>query len=252
MIFARCNLQFVIMPPPVWKLLILTLLLARGSRANPKFEKVGTVFGKSSLAHLHIEVNISNIYENAVHLAKAVDRIEFHLDNVRPDGRCGPRFPQNGRMSHCNLNSAFPCCNSEGYCISDTNHHTCHNYGTLINNRKILLRKVDELKRTMNNLADEVQPNMSRRKRSVVNVNMDVGNVFLHIFQGLASLFNYHQLNSLKKDQQNLIKNLKTLEENIKKVHRSVVELELQVHGKSIPLLLTSMTIILILIYRFK
>ena len=241
--------QSVIMPPQLWTPLILTLFLARESRANPKFEKVGTVYGKSSLAHLHVEVNISNIYENAVHLAQAVDRIEHHLDNVRPDGRCGPKFPQNGRMSHCNLNSAFPCCSSEGFCISDTKHHTCHNFGTLINNRKILLRKVDDLKRQMNNLADEVQP-ASRHKRSVINVNMDVGTVFMHIFQGLASVFNYHQLNSLKKDQQHLIKNLKTLEENIKKVHRSVIELELQVHGKSVPLFLIALTIILTLIYR--
>ena len=240
------------MLPLVWNLLLWTFLLARGSRANPKFEKVGTVYGKSSLAHLHIEVNISNIYENAVHLAQAVDRIEHHLDNVRPDGRCGSKFPQNGRMSHCNLNSAFPCCNSQGVCIGDTKHHTCHNFGTLINNRKILLRKLNELKRSMNNLADTVQPDMSRYKRSVVNVNMDVGNVFMHIFQGLASIFNYHQLNSLKKDQKSLIKNMKTLEENIKKVHTSVMELELEVHGKRVSLLLISVTIILLLIYRFK
>ena len=45
---------------------------------------------------------------------------------------------------------------------------------------------------------------------------------------------------------------MKTLEENIKKVHTSVMELELEVHGKRVSLLLISVTIILLLIYRFK
>lgn len=220
------------MPPSIW-ITFLTFLLARGSRANPKFEKIGTVYGTSSLAHLHIEVNVSNIYEQAVHLVQAVDRIEHQLDNVRRDGRCGPKHLQNGRMSHCNLNSAFPCCSSEGFCISDTNHHTCANYGTLINNRKILLKKLNDLKKSMNNLADEIQNDETRHKRSVVNVNVDVGTIFMHIFNGLSSIFNSHQLNHLKKEQKNLIKNIKILEDNVKKVHQSLSELELNVHDLS-------------------
>ena len=176
------------MAPPIWNLLLLAFFLAGRNLASPQFEKVGSIYGMSSLAHLHVEVNISQIYETAANLTKAVDRVETQLENVRHDGRCGPKFPHNGRTSHCRLNSMYPCCSTEGFCIADTKHHTCVNHGTLVNNRKILLKEVNELKRSMNDLAGILQPHQARHKRSVVNVNLDLGNVFMHVMNKHSSI----------------------------------------------------------------
>ena len=218
------------MAPPIWNLLLLAFFLAGRNLASPQFEKVGSIYGMSSLAHLHVEVNISQIYETAANLTKAVDRVETQLENVRHDGRCGPKFPHNGRTSHCRLNSMYPCCSTEGFCIADTKHHTCVNHGTLVNNRKILLKGVNELKRSMNDLADILQPHQTRHKRSVVNVNLDLGNVFMHVMNGIASIFNYNQMNHLKTRQQHMIKNIKILEDRMNKVYKAFLNLEFNVH----------------------
>lgn len=224
------NLQFLTMAPPIWNFLLLASFLAGRNLASPQFEKIGSIYGMSSLAHLHVEVNISQIYETAAKLTKAVDRVETQLENVRPDGRCGPKFPQNGRTSHCRLNSMYPCCSTEGLCIGDVNHHTCLHHGTLVNNRKLLLKEVNELKLSMNDLADILQPNDSRHKRSVVNVNLDLGNVFMHVMNGIASIFNYNQMNHLKTAQKNMIKNIKILEDRMNKVYKAFLNLEFNVH----------------------
>ena len=218
---------------PFW---ILINFVAGGSLANPKFEKIGKLYSQSSLAHLHVEVNISRIYETAANLTQAVDNLERKLDNVRTDGRCGEKFPKNGSTSFCNLNSNFPCCSEEGYCIGDLNHHSCVNHGTQMNNRKILREKQQKLKQRMNILADEIRSQAEdhdRRKREI-NVSFDVGAIFMHVVNGIVSLFNHHQISDLKQDQQHMIKTLHHLNEKINQLYASLSEMNHDLYGNQI------------------
>ena len=223
-------------PMKISALWILIIFVAGESLANPKFEKIGKLFSQSSYAHLHVEVNISRIYETAANLTQAVDELERKLDNVRSDGRCGVDFPKNGSTSFCNLNSHFPCCSEEGYCIGDLNHHSCVNHGTQMNNRRILREKQQKLKRTMNILAEEIRSqaeNHAREKREI-NVSFDVGAIFMHVVNGIVSLFNSHQISDLKQDQQHMIKTLHRLNEKINQLYASLSEMNHDFYGKQI------------------